>query len=114
MERNANKSSHEITETPRSFYHSAHYRAGDATTVVSYQRHTDRKTDGPAQARPVLVESAAFAKRSAHGASEHSTADHARLSQRYPHRSLNREHGLERPRYTGRCLYHSREKADAL
>ncbi len=33
-------------------------------------------------------------------------ADHARVSQRHPHRSLEREHRLEGPRHAGRRLQH--------
>src|SRR4026207_363532 len=95
INRSCLRPSYEITEDPRCLFHSAHHGAGDATTVVSYERHTHRKSDRPTQARPVLVETAAFAERSAHGACERSTADDARLSQRHPHRSLNREHRLE-------------------
>src|SRR5437773_10527624 len=73
-------SSHEIPENPRSLRRPAHHRAGDATTVVSYQGHPHRKIDRPAQARRVLVETTALAERSAHGVGEHRTEDHVRLS----------------------------------
>src|SRR5205809_7810043 len=86
---------HEIPESHHSFCRSAHRRAGDATTVGSYQRHAHRKTDRPTSAGRVLVETAALAERSADGACEHPTADYARLSQRHPHRSLNCEHRLQ-------------------
>src|SRR5437667_3485058 len=93
---------------------SAHNCAGRATTIGSYQRHADRKTDRPTQARRVLVETAALAERSAHGAREHPTADYARLSQRHPYWPFNREHGIERPRHAGRRLHYPREKTGAL
>ena len=84
------------------------------TTVRPHQRHADRQADRAAQAGRVLVEAAALAERSAHGAGERSRADHARVSQRHPHRPLDREHRLEGPRHAGRRLQHSREKAGAL